>query len=62
MHKYNPNIHELRQAYEVAYGDMGVYYLAGAMFANVAPETIERLYQDALAKVRSDMEQLEGAK
>lgn len=61
-YKYNPDIHELRQAYEVAYGDNGVYHLYGALFANVSPETVERLYQDALAKVRSDMNEMEGAK
>lgn len=62
MYKYNPDSTELRQAYEVAYGDMGVYQLYGALFANVSPETIERLYKEALTKVRSDMDKMEGAK
>ena len=40
----NPSI--LRKLYEEKYGEStGVYYLYGALFANVSPETIERLYQ-----------------
>lgn len=62
MYNHNPDSTELRQAYEVAYGDMGVYHLYGALFANVSPETIERLYKEALTKVRSDMDKMEGAK
>ena len=62
MYNYNPNPTELRQAYEVAYGDMGVYHLCGALFANVSPETVERLYKEALVKVRSDMDKMEGTK
>ena len=47
---------ELRQAWEVAYGEMGVYSLVGAMFANLDQATINRLYNTALAQVREDME------
>ena len=56
-YQYNPDVTELRQAYEVAYGDTGVYHLVGAMFANLSPETIERLYNQALADVRADLEE-----
>ena len=55
---YNPTVTELRQAYEVAYGDNGAYGLIGALYANVTKEVIERLYKEALAKVQSDMNQL----
>lgn len=54
---WNPDVTELRHAYEVAYGDMGVYHLLGAMFANLSAETIERLYNQALAEVRTDLEE-----
>ena len=40
------NVTELRQAYEAKYGETGVYYLVGALFANVSDETIERLYNE----------------
>lgn len=56
-HKYNPNVDELRQAYEVAHGEYGVYHLLGAMFANLDSETIERLYLQALDVVRVDMKE-----
>jgi hypothetical protein len=62
MYNYKPSVTELRQAYEVAYGDMGVYQLYGALFETVSPETVERLYKEALVKVRSDMDKMEGAK
>lgn len=55
---YNYNIGdatELRHAWEVAYGDMGVYSLLGAMFANLDSDTINRLYHQALDSVREDM-------
>lgn len=57
-YKYNPTSTELRQAYEVAYGDVGIYSLYGALFANVSDETIERLYREALDKVRADVDKL----
>ena len=48
---------ELRQAWEVAYGEYGAHSLIGAMFANLDQETINRLYNTALAQVRADMEE-----
>jgi uncharacterized membrane protein YecN with MAPEG domain len=53
-YKYNPSVTELRQAYEVAYGDGGAQVLSGAMFASLDSETIERLYGYALDKIRED--------
>ena len=50
------NVTELRQAWEVAYGEMGVYSLVGAMFAHLEQGTINELYNIALEKVREDME------
>ena len=52
---YNPTVTDMRNAYEVAYGDFGVYNLVGAMFANLDQDTIERLYSEAIEKVREDM-------
>ena len=46
---------ELRNAYEVAYGEYGANYLIGALFANLPYETIERLYDQAIEKVREDL-------
>jgi DNA-binding protein Fis len=54
-HKYNPTVTELRQAYEVAFGENGVYNLVGAMFANLDQDTIERLYAQVLHEVRQDL-------
>lgn len=56
-YKYNPTVTELRQAYEVIWGDMGVYNLLGAMFANLSQDTIERLYAQAIHEVRQDMKE-----
>ena len=58
-YQYNPTPTELRDAYEVAYGDQGVYYLAGAMYANLDMDIINKLYNQALAQVRKDMEEKE---
>lgn len=58
-YKYNPTPTELRQAYEVAYGgEMAVYLLYGALFAHTPEEVIERLYTEALAKVKEDMDKI----
>jgi hypothetical protein len=46
---------ELRNAYEVAYGEYGANHLIGALFANLPYETIERLYDQAIEKVREDL-------
>ena len=56
---YNPTVTELRQAYEVAFGEQGVYLLVGAMFANLNQTTIERLYAQAIHEVREDMKKRE---
>jgi hypothetical protein len=56
-YKYYPTVTELRQAYEVIWGDMGVYNLLGAMFANLSQDTIERLYAQAIHEVRQDMKE-----
>jgi len=50
------DVTELRQAWQVAYGEFGVYRLVGSMFAHLDQETINRLYNTALAQVRADME------
>jgi hypothetical protein len=54
-YKYNPDVTDMRNAYEVAYGEMGVYHLLGALFANITDTEIERLYKEALDKVKEDM-------
>jgi hypothetical protein len=57
-YKYYPTVTELRQAYEVAFGeDYGVYNLLGAMFANLSEDTIERLYAQAIHEVRTDLKE-----
>jgi hypothetical protein len=50
------DVTELRQAWEVAYGEFGAYSLIGAMFAHLDQATINRLYNQALGKVRNEME------
>jgi hypothetical protein len=55
-YQHNPSVTELRHAYEVAYGENGVYYLLGAVFAHLDQTTINNLYNQALAKVREQME------
>lgn len=52
---YNPTVTELRQAYEVAYGDFGAYHLVGALFASLEQPAIERVYQAALDTIRADL-------
>jgi hypothetical protein len=54
---YNPSVTELRQAYEVAYGEFGAYHLVGAMFASLEQPAIERVYQAALDTIKSDLEE-----
>jgi hypothetical protein len=53
---YNPTVTELRQAYEVAYGEFGAYHLIGAMFVSMNEPAIERVYQAAINKVKADLE------
>ena len=54
-HQYNPDVTDMRQAWEVAYGDMGAFLLIGAMFVNLEPSAKENLYKQALDKVRADL-------
>jgi hypothetical protein len=54
---YNPSVTELRQAYEVAYGEFGEYHLVGAMFASMNQPAIERVYQAALNTIRNDLKE-----
>ena len=54
---YNPTVTEMRQAYEVAYGENGVYMLIGIMFANLSQPVIERLYHQALESVSVDLKE-----
>jgi hypothetical protein len=54
-YKYNPSVTELRQAYEVAYGEYGAYHLVGALFASLEQPAIERVYQAALDTIKSDL-------
>jgi hypothetical protein len=56
-YKYYPTVTELRQAYEVAFGEHGAHALIGAMFANLSEDTIERLYAQAIHEVRQDMKE-----
>ena len=57
LYPYDINdVTELRQAWEVAYGENGIYSLVGAMFANLDQTTINRLYNTALTEVRGQME------
>jgi hypothetical protein len=58
-YKYHPTVTELRQAYEVAFGENGVYNLVGAMFANLDEETIERLYAQVIHEIRTDLKEKE---
>jgi len=55
-YNHNPTVTELRQAYEVAYGDSGVYQLVGALFANVTDMKINQLYNQAIEDIRKDLE------
>lgn len=55
-YNYNPSVTELRQAYEVAYGEeYGAHLLVGAMFASMNQPAIERVYQSALDAIKADL-------
>ena len=56
-YKYNPTVTDMRQAWEVAYGDYGVNLLVGAMFVNIDDAIKERLYKQALEQVKADLEE-----
>ena len=52
---YNPSVTELRQAYEVAYGEYGAYHLIGALYASLNQPALERVYQAVLDTIKSDL-------
>jgi hypothetical protein len=54
-YKFDPTVKELREAFEVAYGEYGVYSLVGVLFANVPKEEIERIYRDTLDTINADL-------
>lgn len=57
-HEYNPTSQEMRNAYSVAYGDLGDTMLIGALFGYlqaIKPESIEKLYQVTISEVRNDL-------
>jgi hypothetical protein len=57
-YKYNPTAPEMRDAYSVAYGDLGDLMLIGALYGYLKankPQAIEKLYQETLDKVRADL-------
>jgi len=56
---YNPTATDLRNAYEVAYGEYGLNVLLGMFYAKTTNLEIERLYASALDKVKKDMEEKE---
>ena len=56
-YKYHPTVTELRQAYEVAFGEQGESLLLGTLFAHLSQDTIERLYAQAIHEVRQDMKE-----
>lgn len=60
-YKYNPTAQELRDAYSVAYGDLGDTMLIGALYGHLKnrnTDSIETVYAKALEKVRKDMDKL----
>jgi hypothetical protein len=56
-YKFDPTVKELREAFEVAYGEHGVYSLVGVLFANVPEEEIERIYRDTLDTINADLKE-----
>jgi len=56
-YNYSPTVTELRQAYEVAYGEFGAYHLVGAMFVSMSQPAIERVYQAALDTIKNDLKE-----
>lgn len=57
MFKYGVDVTEVRNAYEVAYGEAGAHVLLGKLFAMVSEEVQEKLYAEALKDVRRDLEE-----
>jgi hypothetical protein len=58
-YKFNPTVTEMRQAFDVAYGEYGAYHLIGVLFANVPEAELERIYRDTLDVVREQMKETE---
>ena len=56
-YKFDPTVKELREAFEVAYGEYGVYSLVGVLFENVPKEEIERIYRDVLDTINADLKE-----
>lgn len=57
-HKYNPTVSEVVDAYDVAYGELSLSMLIGALYGHLKthnPESIETLYKVALDRVAEDM-------
>lgn len=63
-HKYNPTAQELRDAYSVAYGDLGDTMLIGGLFGYLVSQKadrIEMLYAQALEQIKKDLVEKELA-
>lgn len=59
-HKYNPTPQEMRDAYSVAYGDLGDTMLIGALFGylkSTKPVVIEKLYQVTVGEIGNDLKE-----
>ena len=57
-YKYNPSAQEMRDAYSVAYGDLGDLMIIGALYGYLKankPQAIEKLYQETLTKINGDL-------
>ena len=52
-----PSATDLRKVYDQAHGErLGVHHLLGLLYANVDLDTVNRLYNEALDKIREDNE------
>jgi hypothetical protein len=61
-YNYNPTAPEMRDAYSVAYGDLGDLMIIGALYGHLKankPQVIEKLYQETLDKIREDLKEKE---
>lgn len=57
-YKYNPTAQEMRDAYSVAYGDLGDSMLIGALYGYLVSEKadrIEKMYAETLEKIGKDL-------
>jgi hypothetical protein len=50
-----PSSSDLREIFELAYGEYGVHQLTGALYQNVSNDVIQRLFTSALEKIGADM-------